>query len=92
MNPPKRHSKKWLKYFIPGAVRSRDAVIGSDVEVVGLFLLIVEMKSIGDDDLSTARVTVKQDNVERYGSNAGLVHRVATDPLCTYPHHQYIHS
>jgi len=62
-------------------MRSRDAVVGSNVEVVRLFLFVVEMKSIRDNDLSTARVTVQQDNVERYWSNAGLVHRVTTDPL-----------
>jgi len=68
---------------------SRDAVVGSNVEVIRLFLLEVQMESTRDDNLGTTSVTVNQNNIERYWSNARLVHRVSADPLCTHNHAQY---
>ena len=64
-------------------MRSRDAIVGSDVELVRLFLLVVQMEASRDYELGAAGVTIQQDNVERHRSYTELVHRVATDHLCT---------
>ena len=70
-------------YSLPRTMRSGDAIVGSDVELVRLFLLVVQMEASRDYELGAAGVTIQQDNVERHRSYTELVHRVATDHLCT---------